>query len=383
MQAQSLDEIIEAIYASPLDDEGWREVMRLLHARFGSNMEALYFLDFGEQRTRIVELQGVTSNWVRQFSSLYFCSDNPWARYTATLHRPGTVRTSERLAQLTGDPGILRRSTYFNEWMHPQCFAHTMGVTPYSRAGVVANISLFRPPDMSPFGDADVAAMQTLSPHFQRALAFGLRLEADALSGQLGLAALDTLSEGVALVDERLMVQHANPALERWLRDGRVLALDAGRLRARLPQASQALAALVADAALGLARRPDGAELVGSDGHRLNVKAMPVRIAAARYLAPRGCTLLIFSEPVASRGDTLREIGDRYRLTRAELRLALHLLDGIGLRDAAARCGIGYGTARGYLKILFQKTGTHRQAELVALLLGREANTASPGNGTR
>ena len=39
-----------------------------------------------------------------------------------------------------------------------------------------------------------------------------------------------------------------------------------------------------------------------------------------------------------------------------------------------------YETARWYLKILFQKTGTSRQAELVALLLG---DLAVPWKGRR
>jgi DNA-binding CsgD family transcriptional regulator len=32
--------------------------------------------------------------------------------------------------------------------------------------------------------------------------------------------------------------------------------------------------------------------------------------------------------------------------------------------------GISYGTARGYLKIVFQKSGARTQSQLVALLLG-------------
>jgi len=39
------------------------------------------------------------------------------------------------------------------------------------------------------------------------------------------------------------------------------------------------------------------------------------------------------------------------------------------LREAAERQGIGYATARGYLKALFRKTDTHRQGQMVARLL--------------
>lgn len=58
-----------------------------------------------------------------------------------------------------------------------------------------------------------------------------------------------------------------------------------------------------------------------------------------------------------------------YGLTGAEARLACALVDGASLREASARQGITYSTARGYVKSLLQKTGTHRQAQLVARLM--------------
>lgn len=55
-------------------------------------------------------------------------------------------------------------------------------------------------------------------------------------------------------------------------------------------------------------------------------------------------------------------------LTAAESRLAVRLLTGESLRSAAAALGITYESARSQLKSIFQKTGTHRQGELIALL---------------
>jgi DNA-binding CsgD family transcriptional regulator len=57
-------------------------------------------------------------------------------------------------------------------------------------------------------------------------------------------------------------------------------------------------------------------------------------------------------------------------MTDSEAQLAAHLVRGEDLRTAAARLGITYGTARARLTEIFQKTSTHRQSELVKLLLG-------------
>lgn len=58
----------------------------------------------------------------------------------------------------------------------------------------------------------------------------------------------------------------------------------------------------------------------------------------------------------------------RLKLTGKEFELAQHLVAGRRLADAAAAMGISVATARQHIKSIFSKTGTHRQAELVALL---------------
>jgi DNA-binding CsgD family transcriptional regulator len=58
-------------------------------------------------------------------------------------------------------------------------------------------------------------------------------------------------------------------------------------------------------------------------------------------------------------------------LTNAELALALAVARGSTLVGYARGRGISLHTVRTQLKIVFQKTGTHRQAELVSLILHR------------
>ncbi|NWF35183.1 helix-turn-helix transcriptional regulator [Mariprofundus sp. KV] len=57
-----------------------------------------------------------------------------------------------------------------------------------------------------------------------------------------------------------------------------------------------------------------------------------------------------------------------YNLTPAEARLAIALSSGKALEECSVEANITLHTARSYLKLIFQKTATRRQAELVALL---------------
>jgi DNA-binding CsgD family transcriptional regulator len=60
-----------------------------------------------------------------------------------------------------------------------------------------------------------------------------------------------------------------------------------------------------------------------------------------------------------------------FGLTKAEARLALYLAEGSSLASAAQTFGVKLTTIRSQLQQVFAKTGTSRQTELVAMLLGR------------
>ena len=67
-----------------------------------------------------------------------------------------------------------------------------------------------------------------------------------------------------------------------------------------------------------------------------------------------------------------------YGLSPVETRLVCLLADGVALADAADRMHVREQTARSYLKQIFLKTDTNRQAELVWLMLKSSVRT-SPG----
>jgi DNA-binding CsgD family transcriptional regulator len=58
-------------------------------------------------------------------------------------------------------------------------------------------------------------------------------------------------------------------------------------------------------------------------------------------------------------------LANYYRLTPAEARLVTALVAGTRLQDYAEQAGISIETARNQLKMIFNKTGHHRQSELI------------------
>lgn len=143
-----------------------------------------------------------------------------------------------------------------------------------------------------------------------------------------------------------------------------------------------ALGHQIADNAAGrMGRRRSTVLLIRrQDGQRPFVATLiPVPAAAARPGDP--AVMLYLFDPAHDYLDHLSAICELYGLSQVEARLAHHLTTGKTVDEAAAVMRIKSPTARTYLKQIFSKTGTHRQTELVRLLLlstGRIASQALP-----
>ncbi|HEX5463120.1 MAG TPA: PAS domain-containing protein [Burkholderiales bacterium] len=384
---RQLDRLIETIYDAAIDPGNWAVVMEALRGLFNTSGEAFYFLDFASGNYRPVHLEGVARIHLRDFRSQFFTDDNPWRIHAEALHQPGAIRTDSRLAEFCRDPKILLRSQYYNEWMRPQHFNHTIGTTLHAENGSIANVTLLRPADAGAFRAGEVERFGTISRHLLRAMRIATRLGTIAERREITEQALDRLSCGIVLLDADSRLLYCNAAAETMLRRRDRLTLRNGRLAAINPSERGKLEAL-------LHRFKNGDDYPVPAGITLTAHepACPLKLTASRFSVHRGlpasperATLLMIIDPSVTNtsGDIAGILHERYRFTAAESRLAQTLLDGCGIRQAAERNGITYNTARGYLKVLFHKTGTRRQAELVARLIRDLAASPLASSRTR
>lgn len=199
--------------------------------------------------------------------------------------------------------------------------------------------------------------------------------ETATLSNAVGYAALTSATSALDLVGQPTL------ALDRL---GCVLDLSAStaplfdnelyirdrRLMMRDPRAASALSTLVDQ----LRTTPDTMPLCALPivVHRtarppLLIRILPIDGAARTpFLGARA--LLTFSTIEPKRGPDAKLLADIFRLTRAESEVAALVAQGKSLAAIADGRGIARVTVRNQLKTVLAKTGTHRQAELVALL---------------
>ncbi|REG50128.1 DNA-binding CsgD family transcriptional regulator [Paraburkholderia sp. BL6669N2] len=233
------------------------------------------------------------------------------------------------------------------------------------------------------FSDDDVGAASLIVPHLTTALQIGNRLAAADLRAKSAYDVITQLNIGVVLLDAAMHPIFVNRCAEALARtcDGLLLtgkdvsasrASDAKNLRDVITRAiglndtgrdaSEAAVRPQVPMRCYLSRRPPRLPLV--------VRVLPVNASDMLEGISAGTRAALFvielDKPV---GIDPMVLAASFHLTRREAALAALLAQGMDLAEAASQSGIGIGTARGYLKQILAKTDTHRQAELVSLLL--------------
>ncbi|MDR7124727.1 hypothetical protein [Pseudotabrizicola sp. 4114] len=215
-------------------------------------------------------------------------------------------------------------------------------------------------------GPHSVRAQNILNSHLSHLARAGMmaaRLELEMARARVEAMTQIGLPAAVLRADGQIV------AMSDTLRamDDLILAAPQGRLALVAPRQNQRLSAALARvqteaAAASIPLRN------GSDLRPVVLHLLPLR-RTARALFPDGDIMLVVTPLAVSRMvPSVEALCGLFDLSPSEARLAAGLSAGRTLAEAAAEVGITVKTARTYLERVFQKTVTHQQSELVALL---------------
>lgn len=284
---------------------------------------------------------------------------------TILAHGPaGLITTCEELVE----PAVLRGHRFFTDWMLPHRLGNGM-LTVLTDGDRAAWLGVY--PDRH--RDLDharaAATMRLLLPHLRHALTVQARLaEARAARGEI-TAVLDRYRHGVVIVSGGRMIRYTNPAAAAILAAGDGLAVGRrGHLESSDSLAAPRLRSLITAAVRPAGRRAGGRVLVPRCGKATHyaLSVLPLEPACARGGERTAMVVIVDPEREVRGGrEALRQL---YGLTGAEARVAAVALRGKGLPAIAEDLAVSVNTARTHLQHVFDKSGTHRQAELVRLL---------------
>jgi DNA-binding CsgD family transcriptional regulator len=222
-----------------------------------------------------------------------------------------------------------------------------------------------------PFDTAErVKFTGALVPHLQRALRTQNHLaELDNRARDI-TAVIDVIRHGIVIIDTGRCVAQMNSAAEHMLMTGDGLYVRSGRVEAIHTATNKQLQSSIARACVESrngARGGDSLACSRPSGKRPYVVHILPLATSEDPSAARALMMIIDPEQEAEPPKML--IRRIFGLTNAEADVALRVMRGDGLKPISADLELTMATIKTHLQHIFDKTDTHRQAELVRLLL--------------
>jgi DNA-binding CsgD family transcriptional regulator len=181
---------------------------------------------------------------------------------------------------------------------------------------------------------------------------------------EAALSTLDMLDMGVILLSRKAQVLNANRSARQVLKRGDALWMTPeGRLSARRSGDATALRTALDRV------RPEADGAIPLTVERSGGGYLPAVLRGLAALHPDSVAALFVRDPEEADTVATDVLSALYGLTPAESRLASLLAGGHSLAEIADQLEVSLHTVRTHLRRIFDKTGVHRQSELVRLLM--------------
>ena len=378
LDSQLAAQFIDRIYETAFDVAQWGPLLDDL-ARIYDGRVALFMQDLRHGDTQLAEFRAFDPSFVSSYIT-YYGARSPWIAELGRLPA-GTVVTEAMLSSRDD----LEQSEFYHDWLRPQGLYSAVGVILEKTGTVATNLAINKAAKRGPVAPEEVEFLALLAPHIRRALRIHRQLGAERLERSAAFDALATLGTGMVIASSEARVIFANSGAEHVLRAADALSVQEGKLAGRTPAATASLRAAIRAATATAAQREtwpgadrnggfgnDVVQLPKHGGDVLPVLVGPPCGAAAWQLLPTdGPAALLFMRLPCETGSgfNLERLQKLYCLTAAEARLVAALLPGGSLNSYAEASGVTLNTVKTQLKQVFEKTGEHRQADLVRRLL--------------
>ncbi|MDA2927971.1 helix-turn-helix transcriptional regulator, partial [Acidobacteria bacterium AH-259-G07] len=227
-------------------------------------------------------------------------------------------------------------------------------------------IGLTRRKDAKPFAEEELSLLKILMPHLQRALQLHQRITSLQIQQKAASDALNRWSLGVILLDDKGQVLLMNRSAETIVNQKDGLSFDTNGLHAARSEQTLELHTLVHEAiqtSLGLGLHNGGGAFGfprPSFKRPLNILVTPICENDNLFFQPGAAAAVFVSDPERTPEPHDELLTRLYGFTPAESRMALLLMQGKSVKEAAEELRITLNTARFHLKHIFDKTDTRR-----------------------
>jgi DNA-binding CsgD family transcriptional regulator/PAS domain-containing protein len=360
--------LIENIYDAAIDETLWPTTLKRLITVTDAQAATFWLLDSssGEPKLPTFIYINLDQQLIDEYLD-FMAPQDPTNQYIVAHPDERIIHDASFITEREKD-----RHPYY-DWHHRYTdMRHRIIGMIHPAPTLNSGIALHRARGKGDFHPQSTECFAALYPHIERALQIGFRLGTIATMQQVSMDMLDRNPLAIMFLDSQGRVIFANRAARDLAQsaDGLIVTSQAVCLMRQTD--NEKLQRLIAKAMNpAMNSTPGGAMSAlrpsGKRPYSIVVSPLPHGSFSMSTLRPAVCVVISVPEKRnVVQTDQLQAV---YGLTLSEARLATRLAQGEDLQSAAASLNIGYATARTQLAMIFRKTETRRQGELVKLLL--------------
>ena len=368
MSEDAFTDVLEKIYAVPLDDSQWPDALKSIRDLFGS---ACAHFEVVDKRTSVPILQksyGVDETQMAAYAN-YYAGISPRVA-------DGMVRSAGHIGYdyMILSEAEMVQDEFYSDFMVPQGFKYFVSGHLMNDDRHFGVLSVQRASSEGHADEGDVAMMARLLPHFTQAVNLQLKMTAMADRQRADDFLLENSATAIVFLDSLGCVVSMNDAAHQLMDEpANGLQVQYGRVTARDSQRAYKIDRLINEAiqtGTGQGQQPGGGLPVPRENALpLSLVANPLpNTNALTPLTGGAVAVLLISDPGQSREIPAGLLRALFGLTPAECRLVRALFSGVSVTDYAERHHISIRTARTHLSNVLHKTGTRNQVDLVRML---------------
>jgi len=364
-----LSATIASIYDCALDPGLWPSRLAEMGALIGARRAALGVISTSGRLDQITALVGYHD----LERTMRFAPLNPLLP-VAMIHQVDRSFVSSREIGMEA----LKATRFWREYLEPDGDLDAVGFLLTREGDAFGHWVLVTQNDRPPITEEEAEGLTLLAPHVRRAVEISCVLGARKLQADTMSAALDELESAIFILDGERRLTFANARAEATLRSGTTFALRDGRLRGATESLEGAMRRaaeeMLAGGALGFDSR-----VTGADGE----ERLLFVVALGHEDRPAGRrVMLVMRSPREETRNPIAIAAREFGLTAAQVQVLSFLAQGHSPDAIADILGISTRTVRAHLADLFSKSGTSRQAELVARTLSLASPLRQDGPGS-
>ncbi|MDB5985015.1 MAG: helix-turn-helix transcriptional regulator [Nevskia sp.] len=361
---EKLDRLVSAIYDGPLESPPWNSALQLMRDSLQAAHVTLMLRPPSSENAGVMINSGsVIAQETESYETHFFALD-PFVRL-----KEGEVSTAE---EQIGKQWL--QCQVYLEFLKPLDIRHLLGADIYTKDGIECRLRATRSHSAESFSPADKALMRYLLPHLKRSIQLHARLDLLECDRQLFAGTVNRMQLGMVSFAHDGSIVEMNQEARRILAEKDGIRLAGNNLCLDITPESRELQTMMRHALAGNSggsgvveglsvTRPSGRAKLG-----VLVRAIPFgRWSESRQ---RPAVAVFLRDPESNAAPPSNELLRRlFGLTRMEAALAMLLVEGLTLDEAAEKMDVRRNTARTHLRSIFCKTNVTRQTMLVRLLL--------------